>query len=356
MAPTATHARCTCAPHAPFEPTVILRRDPGPHDVVIEIAFCGICHSDIHYAYDEFGRTTYPLIPGHEIAGIVSAVGPSVTKFMVGDRAGVGVMVDTCRECLPCRAGLEQYCTGKRALTYNTIGRDGQLTYGGYSERIVVDERYAIRIPHAIPLENAAPLMCAGITMYSPLRHWGAGPGRHVGIIGFGGLGHLGVQIAHALGAKVTVFDLDEGKRADALRLGADDFRLASDPQTFHDLASALDLIVSTVPVSVDMNAWLGLLALNGTLVNTGVPEKPLSVEATSLLNNRRSISGTRSGGMAETQDMIDFCAAKGIRAEIEVIDADRIDEAFARILRGDVRFRFVIDAATLAPPRGGDR
>lgn len=350
MAPIATHARCTCAAHEPFVPTVIQRRDPGPGDVVIEIAFCGICHTDIHYAHDEFGRTTYPLIPGHEIAGIVSAVGSGVTRFALGDRAGVGVMVDSCRECASCRAGLEQYCTGRRSLTYNAIGRDEQITYGGYSQRIVVDENYVVRIPQALPLENAAPLMCAGITMYSPLRHWNAGPGKRVGIIGFGGLGHLGVQIARALGAEVTVFDLDEGKRADALRLGASDFRLASDPQMFRDLASSLDLIVSTVPVGIDMDAWLGLLTVNGALVNTGVPEKPLSVAATSLLNNRRSISGTRSGGIAEIQQMLDFCAGHGIRAEIEVIHADRIDEAFARILRGDVRFRFVIDTATLAP------
>ncbi len=345
-----THARCTCAPRAPFEPMVIERREPGPRDLVIDIAFCGICHSDIHYAHDEFGRTTYPLVPGHEIAGTVSAVGAEVTRFALGDRVGVGVMVDSCRECPSCRAGLEQYCSGRRTLTYNSLDRQGQITWGGYSQRIVVDEHFAVSIPDALPLENAAPLLCAGITMYSPLRHWGAGPGRHVGIIGFGGLGHLGVQIAHAMGSRVTVFDLDEGKRADALRLGAGDFRLASDPQMFRDLASSLDLIVSTVPVSIDMDAWLGLLAVNGTLVNTGVPEKPLSVEATSLLNNRRSLSGTRSGGIAETQEMLDFCAREGVRAEIEVIGADQIDEAYARVLRGDVRYRFVLDTATLAP------
>lgn len=349
MPPITAQARCTCAPHAPFQPTIIERRDPEPHDLVIEIAFCGICHTDLHYAHDGFGRTTFPLVPGHEIAGIVSAVGSAVTRFAVGDRVGVGVMVDSCRECDACRAGTEQYCTGKRTLTYNSIGRDGQITHGGYSQRVVVDERYVVRIPDAIPLENAAPLLCAGITMYSPLRHWGAGPGRKVSIIGFGGLGHIGVQIARAMGARVTVFDLDEGKRKDALRLGATDFHLVSDPRMFSELASSLDLIVSTVPVSLDLDAWLRLLALNGTLVNTGVPSKPLSVNATSLLDNRRSLAGTRSGGIAETQEMMEFCAANAIKAEVEVIHADRIDEAYARIERGDVRFRFVIDASTLA-------
>jgi uncharacterized zinc-type alcohol dehydrogenase-like protein len=341
-------ARCTCAPHAPFEATVVTRRDLGPHDVLIDIAFCGVCHSDIHYALDAFGRTSYPLVPGHEIAGVVSAVGSGVSRHAVGDRVGVGVMVDSCRTCDACRAGLEQYCSGRRVMTYNGTGRDGAPTHGGYSEKIVVDENYVVGIPEGFPLDQAAPMFCAGITLYSPLRRWGAGPGKHVGILGFGGLGHLGVQIAHALGARVTVFDLAEEKREDALRLGADDFRLASDPATFRELAGRLDLIVSTVPAGIDMDAWLGLLALDGTLVNTGVPEKPLSIDAVSLLDNRRSIAGTRTGSIAEMQEMIDFCAAHDVRAEVEVIGADAIDAAFARVLAGDVRFRFVIDIATM--------
>jgi alcohol dehydrogenase (NADP+) len=342
-------ARCTCAPRAPFITTTIPRRDVGPHDVLIDIVYAGICHTDIHYAYGEFGRATYPLVPGHEIAGIVSAVGNKVTKFQIGDRAGVGVMVDSCRECEPCKAGMEQYCAGKRVMTYNSVGRDGQPTYGGYSEKIVVDENYIARVPPSIPLENAAPMLCAGLTMYSPLKFWRAGPGKRIAILGLGGLGHLGVRIAKALGAKVTVLDLSETKRGDALRLGADDFWLASNPKTFAELANKLDLIVSTVPVSVDLDSYLGLLALNGALVNTGVPETPLSVMATSLLTNRRSIAGTRTGGIAEMQEMLDFCAAHDIRAEVEVIDADRIDEAYARVLAGDVRFRFVIDISTMA-------
>jgi uncharacterized zinc-type alcohol dehydrogenase-like protein len=261
----------------------------------------------------------------------------------------VGNMVDACRECDNCRAGLEQYCSGRRVLTYNSIDRDGQPTHGGYSEKIVVDERFAIRIPKNIPLQNAAPLFCAGITLYSPLRHWKAGPGKRVAIVGFGGLGHVGVQIARAMGAHTTVLDLSPAKRADALRLGADEYRVATDPDTFTELANSLDLIISTVPVSVDLDAYLGLLKRDGTFVNLGVPDQPLSVSAISLLRNRRSIAGTLSGGLPETQEMIDFCAEHDIGAQVEVIDADRIGEAYQRLLAGDVRYRFVIDISTMA-------
>ncbi|MDR3530480.1 MAG: NAD(P)-dependent alcohol dehydrogenase [Rhodopila sp.] len=342
------NARSTSGPAEPFTPTTIVRRDPGPHDVLIDIAYAGICHSDVEHARSLRGKTTYPLVPGHEIAGIVSAVGSQVTKFAVGDRAGVGNMVDSCRVCPNCQAGLEQYCSGARVLTYNAIGRDGQRTQGGYSEKIVVDEAFAVRIPNCIPLQNAAPLFCAGITMYSPLRHWNAGPGKRVGIIGFGGLGHVGVQISKALGAHTTVLDLSTAKREDGLRLGADDYRVNTDAGTFADLAASFDLIVSTVPANVDLDAYLGLLALDGTLVTLAIPAKPLSLSAVSLLNNRRSIAGTRSGGLAETQEMIDFCARHRIGAEVEVIGADRIDEAYTRLLAGDVRFRFVIDIGTM--------
>jgi uncharacterized zinc-type alcohol dehydrogenase-like protein len=290
----------------------------------------------------------YPLVPGHEISGIVSAVGSEVTRFAVGDRVGVGNMVDSCRVCASCRAGLEQYCTS-RVLAYNAIGRDGQRTYGGYSEKTVVDEAFVVHIPDSVSLKSAAPLLCAGITMYSPLRHWKAGPGKRVGIIGFGGLGHVGVQMSRALGAHTTVLDLSMAKREDALRLGADDYRIASEPETFTALANSLDLIISTVPVSVSLDSYLGMLALDGTLVNLAIPEKPLSISAAALLANRRSIAGTRSGGLAETQEMLDFCAEHGIGAEVETIGADDIDGAYGRLLAGEVRFRFVIDTATLA-------
>jgi uncharacterized zinc-type alcohol dehydrogenase-like protein len=258
-------------------------------------------------------------------------------------------MVDSCRECDNCRAGLEQYCSGGRVLTYDSIGRDGQPTHGGYSEKIVVDESFVVRIPERIPLQNAAPLFCAGITLYSPLRHWNAGPGRRVGIVGFGGLGHVGVQISRALGAHTTVLDLSPAKRDDALRLGADEYRLATDTGIFIELANSFDLIISTVPANVDLDAYLGLLGTDGTFVNLGVPEKPLSVSAMSLLRNRRSLAGTLSGGLPETQEMIDFCAEHGIGAEVEVIDADRVDEAYERLLAGDVRYRFVIDISSMA-------
>ena len=343
------NARCTCGPRQPFKSTTIERRDPGPRDVVIDIGYAGICHSDIDHAHSVRGITRYPLVPGHEIAGIVSAVGTQVTKFSVGDAVGVGNMVDSCRTCESCLAGLEQYCTGGRVLTYNSIGRDGQSTYGGYSEKIVVDEHFVVRIPQGMPLQNAAPLLCAGITLYSPLRHWKAGPGKRVAIVGFGGLGHVGVQIAKALGAHVTVLELSLAKRDDALRLGADDYRLVDDAGAFADLASAFHLVISTVPANLDLDAMLGLLAVDGTLVNLAVPPAPLSVSAMALLRNRRSLAGTLSGGLKETHEMLDFCALHGIGAQVEVIGADRIDEAYERLLAGDVRYRFVIDVGTMA-------
>lgn len=343
-------ACCTCGPNEPFKLTTIQRRDPGPRDVVIDIAYAGICHSDVEHARKlrDGGKTMYPLVPGHEMAGIVSAVGSDVTKFVVGDRAGVGNMVDSCRVCVNCRAGLEQYCSGRRVLAYNSLDRNDQPTHGGYSQKIVVDEAFVVKIPESLPLENAAPLFCAGITLYSPLRHWRAGPGKRVGILGFGGLGHVGVQISRALGAHTTVFDLSPAKREDALRLGADAYRVVTDTALFTELANSFDLIISTVPANVDLDAYLGLLALDGTLVSLSIPTKPLSLSAASLLANRRSIAGTRSGGLAETQEMIDFCAKHGIGAQVEVMDADRIDEAYERLLAGDVRYRFVLDINTL--------
>lgn len=344
----AVQARGVRSAGAPFEAMAIERREPGPSDVLIDIAYAGICHSDIEHAHSLRGPSMYPLVPGHEIAGLVRAVGAEITRFAPGDRVGVGNMVDSCRRCDHCQAGLEQYCSGKRVLTYNSLGFDGQPTYGGYSQQIVVDERFVVRIPSGIPLQNAAPLLCAGITLYSPLRHWRAGPGTRVAVIGLGGLGHMGVQMARALGCRVTVLDLDPAKRDDALRLGANDFHLAS-PQAYQDLVRRFDLVISTVPARLDFEACLGLLDLDGTLVQLAAPKEPLAIPAAALLMNRRSVAGTRSGGLAETQEMLDFCAAHGIGAQVEVIHADAIDDAYRRLEAGDVRFRFVIDNQTLA-------
>jgi len=340
-------ARAMSSATAPFETITVERRDLGPHDVLIEIAYAGICHTDVHHARAEFGTTYYPIVPGHEIAGTVSAVGNAVATFDIGDRVGVGCLVDSCRECDHCQKGLESYCRVGKVLTYNGIGRDGEVTKGGYSERVVVDERFVVKIPDSLPLANAAPLMCAGITVYSPLRHWGAGPGKRVAIIGFGGLGHVAVQISSALGAATTVINRTSEQAADAMRMGAVDFRTTDDPRTFTELVDSFDLIVSTVPASYDLNVHLNLLAQDGTFVNLGVPEKPLSIDPYSILTNRRSLTGSMSGGMPETQEMVDFCAEHGIGAEVEVIAASEIDAAYERLVASDVRYRFVIDTRT---------
>ena len=334
---------------ARFEAVTIERRELGPHDVRIDIAYCGICHTDVSHARVEFGTTHFPIVPGHEIVGTISSVGSAVTKFAVGERAGVGCLVDSCRECDDCRAGLESYCRVGKVLTYNAIGADGNVTLGGYSEAIVVDERFAVRVPESMSLETTAPLLCAGITTYSPLRHWNAGPGKRVAIVGFGGLGHIGVQIAHALGAHTTVINKTEHQHEDARRLGADDFRTTADPRTYQELANSFDLIVSTVPITYNLDAHLDLLGQHGVFVNLGVPDKPLSIEPYSLHTHRRSIAGSMSGGMPETQEMIDFCAEHEIGAQVEMIEADYIDEAFDRLVASDVRYRFVIDASTFA-------
>jgi alcohol dehydrogenase (NADP+) len=342
-------ARRICGPKERFQAVLIERRRLGPRDVLIDIAYAGICHSDVEHARGLRGTPNYPIVPGHEIAGIVSAVGSHVRRFSIGDCAGVGNMVRSCGICPSCSDGLEQYCSGNRVLTYNSRDRDGSITQGGYSEKIVVDEAFVIRIPEGISLSASAPLFCAGITMYSPLRHWRAGPGKRIAIIGCGGLGHLGVRIAKALGAHVTVLDLAASKREDALRLGADEFCVACESAALAPLTSSFDLIISTVPANVDLDAYLALLARDGTLVTLAIPSRLLSLSAVSLLNNRRSLAGTRSGGIRETQEMIDFCAAHRIGAEVEVIEANQIDEAYDRVLAGDVRFRFVIDTRTFA-------
>jgi uncharacterized zinc-type alcohol dehydrogenase-like protein len=333
---------------APLEPTTIVRRDLGPRDVLIEIKYAGICHSDIHTARGEWGAVNWPIVVGHEIAGIVAEVGPDADKHAVGDRVGVGCLVDSCRECASCQQGLEQYCLNGNIGTYGSIGRDGEPTAGGYSTHIVVDQDFVLRIPEGIELDVAAPLLCAGITLYSPLNHWNAGPGKKVAIIGLGGLGHMGVQIAHAMGAEVTVLSQSLKKQEDGLRLGADHYHATSDPDTFEQLAGTFDLIVNTVSANLDLDDYLGLLAVDGTLVEVGAPEHPMPVSAFSLMGGRKSLAGSGIGGIPETQEMLDFCAEHGLGAEIEVIGADKINEAWDRVVGSDVRYRFVIDTATL--------
>jgi uncharacterized zinc-type alcohol dehydrogenase-like protein len=342
------HARAVFQPEGPFQPTVIERRDLQPHDVLIEIKFAGICHSDIHTARGDWGPIRYPLVPGHEIAGIVTEVGSEVTKFSVGDRVGVGCMVDSCRECDNCRKGEEQYCLNGNTGTYAAIDRYGQYTQGGYSTHIVVTEDFVVRIPDEIALDVAAPLLCAGITTYSPLRHWGVEPGKKVAVVGLGGLGHMAVKLAHAMGAEVTVLSQSWKKKEDSFRLGADHYYATSEPDVFQKLAGTFDLILNTVSAPIDINKYLSLLALDGTLVNVGAPPEPLPVHVFSLIGRRRSFAGSNIGGIRETQEMLDFCAAHGITPEIEVISADQIDEAWERVLASDVRYRFVIDVSTM--------
>ncbi|UYP18213.1 NAD(P)-dependent alcohol dehydrogenase [Rhodococcus sp. Z13] len=344
---TTTAAYAATAPDAPLTKTTIERRALGPRDVLIEIEFAGICHSDIHTARNEWGGTKYPVVPGHEIVGVVAAVGPEVTRHVVGERVGVGCFVDSCGECDPCRTGFEQHCTQRVVATYNSIDRDGNVTQGGYSRHIVVTERFVVKIPDGLDPAAAAPLLCAGITLYSPLKRWKAGPGTKVAIIGMGGLGHVGVKIAAALGAEVTVLSHSLSKKEDGLRFGAAHYHATTDPQIFKDLRGSFDLILNTVSVNLDMDRYLSLLKLHGVLVELGLPENPLSLRAFSLGQNDRAIAGSNVGGIPDTQEMLDFCAAHGIGAEIELIDADGINEAYDRVVASAVRYRFVIDAST---------
>lgn len=329
--------------------TTIERREVGPFDVRIDIKFAGICHSDIHTVRGEWGPQQYPLAPGHEIAGIVSEVGSEVTKHKAGDRVGVGCMVNSCKECANCQAGEEQYCLNGNVGTYASVDRDGSITQGGYSSHIVVNEDFVVSIPEGLELDVAAPLLCAGITTYSPLRHWNAGPGKKVAVVGLGGLGHMAVKLAHAMGAEVTVLSQSLKKMEDGLKLGASSYYATSDAATFEELAGTFDLIINTVSASIDISAYLQLLALDGTLVNVGAPAEPLPVRAGALIGGRRSFAGSAIGGIRETQEMLDFCAEHGLGAEIEVIPAEKINEAYERVLASDVRYRFVIDAATIA-------
>lgn len=334
----------------PLVPTTIERREPGPHEVLIAIKFAGICHSDIHTARGEWewGVISYPMVVGHEIAGIVETVGSEVTKYAAGDRVGVGCFVDSCRKCLNCLAGEEQYCLEGYIDTYNSIGRDGQPTAGGYSTHIIVEEDYVLRIPDALGLDVAAPLLCAGITLYSPLKNWEAGPGKQVAIVGMGGLGHMGVKIAHALGAEVSVISHSLKKQDDAYRFGADHYYASSDESTFEDLKGRFDLIISTVSAGLDLDAYLSLLALDGTFVVAGLPADPMNYKPGSLVAFRRRLAGTKNGGIRQTQEMLDFCAEHGLGSEIEIIAAEKINEAWDRVVASDVRYRFVIDTSTL--------
>ncbi len=341
------------APREPLTSYAFERREPREHDVVIDIKYCGICHSDIHQTRDEWSEyqdeSIFPMVPGHEIAGIVSAVGGKVTKHKLGDKVGVGCFVDSCRKCPECKQGLEQYCTVKTTWTYNARDNDGVPTYGGYSDRIVVDENYALRMPTNLPLDACAPLLCAGITLYSPLKHWKAGPGKKVAIVGVGGLGHMGVKLAHALGSEVTALSRSLNKQGDAKRLGADHYFATADPETFTKLAGSFDLVINTVSAQTNWGELLGLLKVDGTMVIVGLPEKDVSLGAFSLTAGRRSLAGSQIGGIAETQEMLDFCGKHGIACDIEVVPIQKVNEAFERVLKSDVRYRFVIDMASLA-------
>jgi alcohol dehydrogenase (NADP+) len=330
-------------------PTSIARREVGPHDVRIDIKFCGVCHSDIHTVRGEWGPRRYPLAPGHEIVGVVSEVGASVTAHSVGDRVGVGCMVNSCRECENCRAGEEQYCISGATLTYGSTDRDGTITQGGYSTQIVVNDDFVVGIPADLPFETAAPLLCAGATTYSPLRRWQAGPGKRVAVLGLGGLGHVAVKLAHAMGAEVTVLSSTLKKQGDGLLLGADHFYATNDPATFEKLAGSFDLILNTVSGTVDIPALLGLLRLDGAFVVLGAsPEAGVLIPNSAISARRRVYTHSIIAGVQETQQMLNFCAAHAIGAEVEIIAIDEVNDAYERVLNSDVRYRFVIDISTL--------
>jgi uncharacterized zinc-type alcohol dehydrogenase-like protein len=333
---------------APFDTTTIPRRDLGEHDVLIDIKFCGICHSDIHQVKDEWGGSIFPMVPGHEIAGVVAQVGSGVQKLSPGDRVGVGCLVDSCGECEYCQAGEEQFCTKGAVPTYNGREYDGEPTFGGYSRQVVVDERFVVTIPDSIELQDAAPLLCAGITTYSPLKRWHAGEGMKVAIVGMGGLGHVAVKIAAAMGAEVTVLSQTLSKQEDGLRFGAKHYYATSERETFKALKSSFDLILNTVSANLPLDRYLSLLRVDGTLVSVGAPSQPDTFGAFSLISGRRSMAGSPIGGLPETQEMLDFCAEHGVAPEIELISADEVGDAYERVERSAVRYRFVIDAATI--------
>ena len=350
MEVTNVKAYGTVAAEAPLDQLTIDRRKPTPHDVEIEILFCGICHSDLSIARSEFGPSMYPCVPGHEIVGKVKSVGGHVSKFKVGDLVGVGCMVDSCRECEYCNEGLEQYCVPGATYTYNSADKylPGNPTFGGYSESIVVDENYVLRIPENMDLAAAAPLLCAGITTYSPLRHWNVGPGKKVGIVGIGGLGHMGIKIAKAMGAHIVAFTTSESKFGEAKRLGADEVVLSKDLEQMAAYRGKLHFILDAVSAEHDVNAYLALLRVDGSLALVGAPAQPLPISAFSVIMGRKSFAGSAIGGIAETQEMLDFCGKHNITADIEMIDIQNVNEAYERLLKGDVKYRFVIDMVSL--------
>jgi len=338
-------AQSKTSPIAPFQ---IQRREVGPDDVQIEILYSGICHSDIHQVRDEWGGSIYPMVPGHEIVGRVTQVGNHVKNFKVGDLAGVGCFVDSCRTCPSCLSHEEQYCDNGMVVTYNGLDKQGNPTYGGYSTQIVVDEKYTLRVSDKLPLQGVAPLLCAGITTYSPLRHWNIGKGHKVAVVGLGGLGHMGVKFAASFGAEVTVLSTSPSKKDDALALGAHHFSVTKEADTMKQLAGSFDFILNTVSAQHDYNDYLGLLTLNGTMVVVGVPPHPSPVHAFNLIGKRRSIAGSLIGGIKQTQEMLDYCAEHNIVSGVEVINADYINEAYERTIKADVRYRFVIDIASM--------
>lgn len=344
-----TNAYAAMTAQAPLAPFTIQRREPGPHDVLIDIRYCGICHSDLHQARDEWGGAIFPMVPGHEIMGTVAQVGTKVKRFKVGDSAGVGCLVDSCRTCPSCKKGQEQYCETHAAWTYNGLEMDLKTpTYGGYSTQIVVDQRFVLRVPKALPLDAAAPLLCAGITTYSPLRHWKVGKKNRLAVVGLGGLGHMAVKIGAALGAEVTVLSHSEKKRKDAARLGADDFVVASDSSALAKLKRRFDFILDTVSAPHNLNAYLECLKTDGTMILVGAPKAPTPLGAFPLVMRRRRLAGSLIGGIEETQEMLDFCAKHRIPADIETVPIQQVNEAYERMLRGDVRYRFVIDMSSL--------
>jgi uncharacterized zinc-type alcohol dehydrogenase-like protein len=333
---------------ADLTPFSFQRRELGAHDVALDISYAGICHSDIHQVAEDWGPAIFPMVPGHEIAGVVTAIGPKVSKFAVGDKIGVGVFVDSCRTCSSCLKGLQQYCVEGMTGTYNGLERDGTtVAMGGYSNNFVINEDYAVHIPNNLPMDGVAPLLCAGITLYSPIKHWKVGPGVKVAVMGLGGLGHMGVKFAAAMGADVTVLSHSPSKRDDAIAMGAHHFVSTKDPENLTPLLKSFDLILNTVSAELDINQYLNLLKLDGTLVVIGLPGKPYAVHAGTLLNGRRSLSGSMIGGIPEMQEMLDFCAEHQIVSDVEVIKADYINEAYKRTVASDVKYRFVIDATT---------
>jgi uncharacterized zinc-type alcohol dehydrogenase-like protein len=344
-----TRAYAAAAPGARLTPFDVTRREPRPSDVEIAIDYCGVCHSDLHQVRDEWGGALFPMVPGHEIVGRVTRVGAGVTRFRRGDLAGVGCLVDSCRTCEPCRRHLEQFCARTPAWTYNSTEMDRRTpTYGGYSKSVVVDEAFTLKIAPGQDLSRVAPLLCAGITTWSPLRHWKVGKGSRVGVVGLGGLGHMAVKLAVALGAEVTLLSHSPSKEADAKRLGAHEFEVTSAPRIFRKLAGRFELVLDTVSAEHELDPYLGTLKVDGAMVLVGVPPKPAPVHAFSLIGGRKTLSGSLIGGIAETQEVLDFCAERKVAADVEVIPMQAIDEAYERMLRGDVRYRFVIDLATL--------